>query len=207
MKDLAAKVFILLNEAEDASEAIDLDEFLEVGKKSEQDEDKTTESEFLDSTESEVIDGIRKGIAEKVSPDDYETHYDLALAYFEMELLEDAIEEFKKASYGDKKYESLYMLAECYKKLRKYDSAINIHKLILADFDDIEKIKNSLYELGSIYEEQGELAFAKLYYEKLANLDPDFRDVSKKLGAIDESKEEEEEEISSKSKKKKISFL
>ncbi|KAA0259172.1 tetratricopeptide repeat protein [Deferribacter autotrophicus] len=209
VKDYASKIFLFFNELEDSGELIDLDEFVEgeavTGKKIIQ----------LDKDEKTLVENIRKSINEKVSPDDYETHYDLALAYFEMELYEDAVEEFKKASYGSKKYESLYMLAECYKKMGKYDNAINVHKLILADFDDIEKVKNSLYELALVYEIKGDKKIAKVYFDKLANIDMNFRDLKEKLKQypdyeISDSEnisDENEKTVKKKKRKKKISFL
>ncbi|MGA1845811.1 tetratricopeptide repeat protein [Deferribacter abyssi] len=209
VKDYASKIFLFFNELEDSGELIDLDEFVE---------DKTDADKKiiqLDKDERSLIENIRKSINDVVSQDDYETHYDLALAYFEMELYEDAVEEFKKASYGDKKYESLYMLAECYKRMGRYDNAINIHKLILADFEDIEKVKNSLYELALIYETKGDKDTAKVYFDKLANIDINFRDLKEKLkqysGYTESVSEEVYEELGQTVKKKnvkrKISFL
>ncbi|MGA1861546.1 tetratricopeptide repeat protein [Deferribacter thermophilus] len=179
-------------------------------------EESSSEVLKFSDEETKILEAMRKSIEDVVSEDDYETHYDLGLAYFELELFEDAIEEFKKSSYGEKRYESLHMLAECYKKLGKIDEAANIHKLIIADYDDTEKIKTSLYELATIYEEKGYKDTAKNYFDKLSMLDKDFRDVRDKVddNMVVESDQTSvgEEQISvlddkTKKKKKKISFL
>lgn len=213
----------LSNDVEAIEEEIfDLDHFSEEVEQSQKD-DKLIN--FTDE-EKKVVESMRKSINESVSENDYETHYDLGLAYFELELFDDAIEELKKASYGSKRYESLYMLAECYKKLGRFDDAASIHKLIIADYDDVEKIKNSLYELATIYEESGDESVAKNYYMKLYTLDSNFRDVKEKISKFDFEKlddknvtisdDDSSKEIdksvskdneSNKPKKKKISFL
>lgn len=170
-----------------------------------------TEVEDIRSDFQKVASAIRQSINQVVSPDDYETHYDLAIAYMEMELFDDAIEELKKSATGEKKYESLFLMGECYKRSGFFDDAINIHKLVIMDYDERDKLLNSLYEIGSLLEEKGEGASSKKYFEKVYNLDSNFRDIktrfknptSPKINFIDSSPKIEVE----KTKKKKVSFL
>lgn len=46
----------------------------------------------------EIVEGFKKGVAEHLSPTDYETHFNLGIAYREMGLLDEAIGEFQIAA-------------------------------------------------------------------------------------------------------------
>lgn len=136
----------------------------------------------LDSETSKVVSAIKKSIEELVSPDDYEMHYDLALAYMEMELYDEAVVELKKAASGKLRYESLVLIAECYKRSGRYDEAIDIYKLVILDYGkNLDVLKNSIYEIATIYELKGDKISADTHFKKLFNLDPNFRDVSQKI--------------------------
>lgn len=164
-----------------------------------------------------VAENIRKSIDAQVSLDDYETHYDLAMAYMEMELFDEALEELKKSATGNKKYESLFLMAECYKRMTKFDDSLNIHKLIIIDYNDQNKLKNSLYEMAITYEMKNDTMSANSFFQKISRLDPNFRDVKAKLSGTASSdneffKENDNLDILEKEspkvrKKKKISFL
>ncbi|MGC8925671.1 MAG: tetratricopeptide repeat protein [Calditerrivibrio sp.] len=165
----------------------------------------------FDNETKKVIKAIKDSIAKNVSPDDYEMHYDLAQAYMEMDLLEEAIDELKKSAYGDYRYKSLILMVECYKRLKKFNEAIDIVKLIILDFGKNNDVfKNSLYELGSIYELMGDYAAAKSHYAKLYSIDQNFRDVKDKMADTDfEAKRDKGDDslpVEPK-KKKKISFM
>jgi len=165
----------------------------------------------FDNETKKVIKAIKDSIAKNVSPGDYEMHYDLAQAYMEMELLEEAIDELKKSAYGDFRYKSLILMVECYKRLKKFNEAIDIVKLIILDFGkNNDVLKNSLYELGTIYELMGDYAAAKSHYAKLYSIDPAFRDVKDKIADSDfEAKQDVGNDSlpNEPKKKKKISFM
>lgn len=165
--------------------------------------------EDIRSDFQKVASAIRQSINQVVSPDDYETHYDLAIAYMEMELYDDAIEELKKSATEEKRYESLFLMGECYKRSKIFDDAVNIHKLIIMDYDEKDKLLNSLYEIGSLLEEKGEGASSRKYFEKVYNLDSGFRDINikyKKVGQ-DNFIDSSAKSIVDKPKKRKVSFL
>ncbi|MBZ4643437.1 MAG: Tetratricopeptide 2 repeat-containing protein [Deferribacteraceae bacterium] len=189
VKDLAARLIMM--EGEDSASKT---------------EEKVNYSEVITEEIRSIAESIRKSINEQVSEDDYETHYDLAIAYMEMELFEDAVSELKKSATGAKKYESLFLLAECYKRMGLIDDAINIHKLIIVDYEEREKMLNSLYEIGVLLELRNDQVGANNYFEKVFKLDPDFRDVKEKYKEIVQENIDTKEGEGRK-KKKKISFL
>src|SRR4029079_2411302 len=45
----------------------------------------------------EILEQFKRGIEENLESDDYQSHYDLGVAYKEMGLLDEAIAEFQKA--------------------------------------------------------------------------------------------------------------
>jgi tetratricopeptide (TPR) repeat protein len=204
LKDIATSLIFLESGFSDNEEEIETKNII-----------KDIKSDFL-----KIAESIKKSIDEQISEDDYETHFGLANAYMEMELYEDAIFELKKSATGNKKYESLYLLGECYKRLGEYDNAINVHKLIVVEYEEKEKILNSLYEIGNLLELKGDKDLAQDYFEKVYNIDPEFRDIkdkynyrkkSEKSVSISESSTKNEDllkdESSTDKKKKKISFL
>ena len=156
-----------------------------------------------------VAASMRNSVNAQVRPDDYETHYDLAMAYMEMELYDEALEELKKSAVGNKRYESLYLMAECYKRMKQIEDAVNVHKLIIIDYNDQEILKNSLYEMALILESNGDKSSALNYFSKIYSLDANFRDVKLRIDskAIIKSKSKDTDSIDNTKKKKKISFL
>src|SRR6185436_10350426 len=46
----------------------------------------------------DIVEGFKKGVAEHLSPTDYDTHFNLGIAYREMGLLDEAIGEFQIAA-------------------------------------------------------------------------------------------------------------
>jgi len=131
-----------------------------------------------------VVNNIKRSIEQTVSPEDYEMHYDLAHAYFEMELYDEAIEELKKSAVGKLRYQALILMSECYKRKKSYNEGIDIMKLIMIDYgSDPEVMKNAIYEIARMYELKGDLNTSITYYNKLNTIDPSFMDVAQKVSA------------------------
>ena len=64
----------------------------------------------------------------------YETHYDLGVAYKEMGLLTEAIEEFQLAARGPTRFvDACTMIAACYKAQRLNTTAVGLLERVLAD--------------------------------------------------------------------------
>jgi|GEM_PF-2512217 len=164
-----------------ATQLILIEEDDEINDKSDISREKKENLKFFATEFSNIASAIRKSINEKIDPEDYEAHYDMAMAYMEMELYEDALEELKKAATSDKRYESLFLMAECHKRMKEYQEAVNLHKLIVVDYSETEKVLNSLYEIANIYEMKGNFSTAFNYYNKIYVINENFRDVKEKI--------------------------
>jgi len=99
----------------------------------------------------------RKGGKGPVGGDKYETHYDLGVAYKEMGLLTEAIEEFQLAARGPTRFvDACTMIAACYKAQRLNTTAVGLLERVLADprcaGPGGPYVK---YDLAVLYEEEG----------------------------------------------------
>jgi tetratricopeptide (TPR) repeat protein len=55
-------------------------------------------SQQAEQSLEEIVEGFKKGVSEHLSPTDYDTHFNLGIAYREMGLLDEAIGEFQVAA-------------------------------------------------------------------------------------------------------------
>ena len=140
------------------------------------------EADFAD-----MLKKFKQGVAENVDAEDYQSHYDLAIAFKEMGLLDEAIAGFQKA-LGSKKnrlptYEAL---GECFleKGQAKMASAILTRAITEADTSD-DQLVGVLYMLGRAAEEQGDAARALEFYQRVFVIDIQFKDVNDRMAAIE----------------------
>ena len=100
---------------------------------------------------------FRKGGKAQAGDDEHKTHYDLGVAYKEMGLLAEAIEEFKQVARGPTRFvDACAMIAACYKAQRFTKTAIALLERALADPWCVGPggpyVK---YDLAVLYEEEG----------------------------------------------------
>jgi len=115
--------------------------------------------------------------------DDYRSHYDLGMAYLEMDLLAEAIREFQFASRS-KQYQvkSLEMIGVCFLNQNQASLAIKQLKkgLSLIGENDSEAL-GLKYNLGLAYEMAGDRPNAKSAFEDVYVEDVTFRDIGEKI--------------------------
>ncbi|MFU8856403.1 MAG: tetratricopeptide repeat protein [Deferrisomatales bacterium] len=141
---------------------------------------------FADFEVSELDDIVREfksGIAERLDEGDYDTHYNLGIAYREMGLLEDALQEFQVAARGpDKARDAYASLALVYRDLGRYgDAAAALRMALAAPSNTAEDRAAILYELGETAEAEGAWDRALQSFQKAAELDPTHRDVGGRI--------------------------
>ncbi|MEN8143677.1 MAG: tetratricopeptide repeat protein [Gemmatimonadota bacterium] len=141
------------------------------------------ESEF-----DELLGDIRAA-SKKPLAGDYDAHYDLGLAYLDMEMPEQAIREFQIAIQGQSKPIPAYQrLGESFLATEKPRLAIKA--LLPADeldqFNENEKT-GVLYVLGLAHEGAGEDEKAIEYYERVCAADVNHRDAAERLQGLTNS--------------------
>ncbi len=114
---------------------------------------------------------------------DYRSHYDLGMAYIEMDLHSEAIREYQLAAKSPQyQVKCLEMIGLCFIKQNQPQLAIRqLSKglsLIGSETEDSLGIK---YNLGLAHEMIGDLANARMYFEDVYVVDVTFRDVSDKV--------------------------
>lgn len=134
-------------------------------------------------TVDELFNAFREGVEEQVRGDDYDTHYNLGIAYKEMMLIEPALEEFKKAMADpERTLECCSMLAICEQSQGNMESAVAwLIKGIEAPGFPPEDGIGLRYDLGEFYQQMGRSDEAREQFLMVQELDPDYREVSQKL--------------------------
>ncbi|MDC4226848.1 MAG: hypothetical protein MPW15_22035 [Candidatus Manganitrophus sp.] len=80
------------------------------------------------------INDLKANIQRGHDEQEYETHYNLGIAYKEMGLIPEAIKEFELAFQGDLRFQDASsMLASCYKENGMIDTAVEIIQNALED--------------------------------------------------------------------------
>jgi tetratricopeptide (TPR) repeat protein len=122
-------------------------------------------------------------VEKQVKGDDYDTHYNLGIAYKEMMLIDPAIEEFKIAM-GDpeRTLECCSMLAICEQARGDLDTAVAwLRQGIDAPGFPPEDAIGLRYDLAEILLQQGQTAAAGEEFKRVYDMDPDYRDVAARL--------------------------
>jgi len=136
-----------------------------------------------EQTLEEIVEGFKKGVAEHLSPTDYDTHFNLGIAYREMGLLDEAIGEFQLAS-KDARYLVLCcsMLGLCFLDKGLGDLAVKWYRRAL-EFPGISEDDSlgMMYDLGNVYMAMNDWENAYQTFGDLYGIDANYRDVVAKM--------------------------
>ena len=134
----------------------------------------------------QVFEKFRAGIRSQVSENDSATHYDLGVAYKEMGLIPDALNEFELAARDPQRECNCFaMIGLVHLEQGHLDRAVEAYVRALSAADKtVEQEMNVYYDLGTVYEMKGKSQDALYYFQKIARRDPGYRDVSERLGAL-----------------------
>jgi tetratricopeptide (TPR) repeat protein len=132
---------------------------------------------------ADVFSAFKKGIQEQVDEGDADTHYDLAIAYKEMGLNDDAVRELETVlRTGSRAIEALSLMAQC--KLALGDAtaaASHIEDALQRAGDSHESAVSLRYDLAEALLAAGREKEAREAFAKVAAADPKFRDVLQRL--------------------------
>ncbi len=131
----------------------------------------------------EIFQEFQKGVREQLSQEDFETHYNLGIAYKEMGLLDEAVSEFELSVKSPKHYiDSVSMIALCHKDRGEMDEAVSVISRALDQLaPDDEGRKGLLWAMGGVLEEMGEKQRAVDTYLAVYEMDEAYRDIKDKL--------------------------
>jgi tetratricopeptide (TPR) repeat protein len=149
----------------------------------------------LDSGLAEIFEEFRleaEGDDHASSQEDYETHYNMATAYKEMDLLDEAIREFQAAAAlaspadGTARYfHCCNMLGHCFvQKSMPRAAVLWFKKGIDAPGRSADEYKAIQYELGAAFEQMGDLNQAVAAFTEVYGVDVDYRDIATRLGDL-----------------------
>jgi tetratricopeptide (TPR) repeat protein len=139
------------------------------------------EGEEADFTD--MLEKFKAGVAANVDEEDYDSHYDLGVAYKEMGLIDEAVAEFQKALRGaTQRIRAYEALGQCFIERSEHDVALTVLGRALREpgMED-EDLIGVLYLLGFASEGSKKPRDAAAYYQRVFAIDIDFRDVSKRL--------------------------
>lgn len=130
-----------------------------------------------------VFEQFKRGVAEQVSEDDSDTHFDLGIAYKEMGLFPDARREFQVAMSDPRRRCLCWtMIGLIYMEEGQPRDAIEAFQSGLESPDKTPAEAVGLhYELGMACEAGGLVDQARLHYEYVFQREPQFREVGQRL--------------------------
>ena len=133
-----------------------------------------------------MLQAFKKGIAANVGEEDFQSHYDLGVAYKEMGLLDEAIGEFQKALRAtDGRLKTSEALGMCFYDKGQFAVTETILRrgLEIPGASDADRI-GVLYWLGRAQEEQGKAQDALASYNRVFAVDINFQDVRQRVNAL-----------------------
>jgi tetratricopeptide (TPR) repeat protein len=137
----------------------------------------------------EVFAKFKEGVKQQVSESDSQTHYDLGVAYKEMGLLSDAINEFTMAARDPTRECVCWsMIGIVRLDIGSADGAIEAFiRGLHSEHKTPDQELALYYELGNIYEARGNPQEALYYFEKVRRRDPSYRDVAQRVQNLQSS--------------------
>lgn len=134
----------------------------------------------------EVFKEFKKGVEKKVAEEDYDTHYNLGIAYKEMELIDEAIGEFQIAARSPMYFaDACAMLGKCFQIKGMYDLAEKWYRKGLNSRGFPEDVYNGLkYDLAELLEMTDRKKEALELYKEVYASNANYREVKDKISSI-----------------------
>ncbi|HKI50448.1 MAG TPA: tetratricopeptide repeat protein [Geothermobacteraceae bacterium] len=152
-------------------------------------------------------------IEDDIDPEDAESHFNLGIAYKEMGLLDDAVNEFSTAMrHHLRRFDALILKGVCLAEKGEVEIAEQVlsEGLSLPGLNKSERVSLN-FELGLLKEANGQLDVALEYFQQAAQVDHFFRDVGLKIKqlkkALGISDAGLDESLSPDKGKNKVSYL
>ena len=138
----------------------------------------------------EIFKEFKKGVEQQLDSEDYDTHYNLGIAYKEMGLIDEAIGEFQLASKDPKRaVECASMLGLCFLEKGMPQLAIKWYRkgLEMPEISEEEHI-GLLYDLGSAHMEVGDTDNAQKAFMEVYGMNSNYRDIVSRIKQLEDAK-------------------
>ncbi len=135
----------------------------------------------------EIFREFKKGVEQQLSAEDYETHFNLGIAYKEMGLTDEAIGEFQLASKDPERVvECCSMLGLCFLEKGMPQLAVKWYRkgLEAPDIKEVETV-GLLYDLGCVYQDMGDLELAYRTFLEVYGLNTNYRDIVNRVKELE----------------------
>ena len=136
----------------------------------------------------DIFREFKKGVEQQLSAEDYETHFNLGIAYKEMGLVDEAIGEFQLASKDPARaVECCSMLGLCFLEKGMPQLAIKWYRKGL-DANTIRELETVglLYDLGCVYQSTGDVDQAYRTFLEVYGLNTNYRDIVHRVRDLEE---------------------
>jgi tetratricopeptide (TPR) repeat protein len=135
----------------------------------------------------DMLRRFKQGVAANVDDEDFDSHYDLGVAFKEMGLVDDAIAQFQKALRSDTHRSRAYeALGQCFiEKSQHQVAATLLTRAVETTRVDDRVLVGSLYLLAYACEQLQRERDALVYYHRVFAVDVDFRDVATRIQALE----------------------
>jgi len=130
-----------------------------------------------------IFQSFKAGVKETLGEGEFETHYDLGIAYREMGLCDDAIGEFAAAMGSPaRKLDCLAMMGLCALDLGRADDAVaHLEQALAAPDLDEARMAGLRFDLGRAFDLKRDWARTRELWEQVKAFDPDYQDVGQRL--------------------------
>ncbi len=135
----------------------------------------------------DIFREFKKGVEQQLSAEDYETHYNLGIAYKEMGLVDEAIGEFQLASKDPgRAVECCSMLGHCFLEKGMPQLAIKWFRKGL-ETPAIGELATAgmLYDLARVFQDTGDTDSAYKTFQEVYGLNANYRDVVQRVRELD----------------------
>jgi tetratricopeptide (TPR) repeat protein len=145
----------------------------------------------------EIFREFRKGVEQQLSAEDYETHYNLGIAYKEMGLLDEAIGEFQLASKAPAlTVECCSLLGLCFLEKGMPQLAIKWYgKGLAAPGIREPETAGLLYDLARVYQDTGDADLAYTTFLEVYGMNTNYRDVVERVRDLEEARRNSRESV------------
>jgi tetratricopeptide (TPR) repeat protein len=132
---------------------------------------------------ADIFKEFKKGVDKQLGKEDYDTRYNLGIAYKEMGLIDEAIAEFQLAAKDESRtLECSSMLGICFMEKGMPKLAVKwFEKGLKAEGRSDEEYQGLRYDLAMAHEAAGEMDKALHLFTDLYGQDANFRDVAAKV--------------------------